>query len=66
MVVERSVIIMEVYLEVDSVRDDEEITLKNLQIKIINVIRKILFRLNVQNTLSGAFIFINNSSSSYL
>ena len=66
MVVEGSVIIMEVYLEVDSVRDDEDITLENLYIKIINVLRKISFRLNVQNTLSGACMFISNSSSSFL
>ena len=53
MVVEGSVIIMEVYLEVDSVRDDEDITLENLHIKIIYVIRKISFKLNVQNTFWG-------------
>ena len=39
MVVEGSMIIMEVYLELDSVRDDEDIILENLHIKIINVIR---------------------------
>ena len=66
MVVEGSVILMEVYLEVDSVRDDEDITLENLHIKLKNVIRKILFRLNVQYIRSEACIFISNSSSSFL
>ena len=40
MVEEGSVIIMEVYLEIVSVQDDEDITLENLHINIINVIKK--------------------------
>ena len=39
-VVEGSVIMMEVDLEIHSVREDEGIPLENLHIKIINVIKK--------------------------
>ena len=41
MVVEGSVIMMEVDLEIDSVREDEGIPLENLHINIINIIKNI-------------------------
>ena len=42
MVVEESVIMMEVDLEIDSVREDEGVPLVNLHIKIIYVIKHII------------------------
>ena len=43
--VEGSVIMMEVDLEINSVREDEGIPLENLHIKIINFIRENIIKL---------------------